>query len=187
MSSMEPLKEKKQNETKDLKKQETMEELPEDEVAPLPRRVVMLLDAYPEKMIHLKEEEERKQQQKDEEERRAIEEEEKKKKKDGTASQTHNKSTMGENRSQVQGSQAEEQKLKRKESTDVKHLENEEIQFKYIQDKKVLTIEPEQKGVQEIQEMCHQSEHGPHISFWVFFDSIKYDHPSRYKLNQKTI
>lgn len=172
--------EKKPEAPKELKKQDTQEDLPEDEIAPQPRRVVMLLDAYPEKMINLREDQERAEQEKLEQRRKAVEEEERKKKKPTEgAGAGQNKSTVAENKSQVQGSQAEEKKQKRKDSFDVKHLDNPEIEFAYEQVKNVLHVSPRPEGVSQIKEMLEQPEHGPHISFWVFFDALKYEHPSR--------
>lgn len=166
---------KKAGAAKDLKKQDTLEELPEEQVPPPPRTVVLLLDCYPEKMIEIREEIEREEEEKLIAQQKAAEEEEKKKKQKLQDSQLaqHNKSTQ-ENKSQTQ----EDAKKKRKDSTDIKHLENEPLHFCYTQNKNVLTIDTNQ-GVHEIEEMVAMAEHGVHVSFWVYFESIKYEHPSR--------
>jgi hypothetical protein len=160
---------------KDLKKQDTLEELPEEQVPPPPRTVVMLLDSYPEKMIDIREQIEREEEEKMIAQQKAAEEEEKKKKQKLQDSQLagHNKS-VHDNKSQVQ----EEVKNKRKDSADVKHLENEPLHFCYTQNKNVLNIDTSH-GVHEIDQMIAESYHGVHVSFWVYFESIKYDHPSR--------
>lgn len=168
------------NPPKELKKQGTEEELPETEVPPPPRTVMMLLDAYPEKMIEIRE-----QIVNEEEEKRAAEqakesEDPKKNQSKLAESQVHNKSTQ-ENKSQM-----EDSKKKRKDSADIKHLENQSLHLCYTQNKNVLNIDAS-RAYPEIEEMISHSDHGVHVSFWVFFESIKYEHPSNLNFTQKTM
>lgn len=161
-----------QNQTKELKKQGTEEELPEDEVPPPPRTVVLLLEAYPEKMIEIREQIVREQEEREAAEEAKESEEQKRNQSRLAESQAHNKSTQ-ENKSQTQ----EDSKKKRKDSTDVKHLENNPLHLCYTQNKNLLNIDASH-SIAEIDAMVHDTDHGAHISFWVFFESIKYDHPS---------
>lgn len=166
---------KKTGAQKDLKKQDTVEELPEEQVPPPPRTIVMLLDCYPEKMIDIREQLEREEKEQLIASQKAAEEEEKKKKQKLQDSQmvNANKSTL-ENKSQLQ----DDAKKARKDSADIKHLENEPLHLCYTQNKNVLTIDASQ-GVNEITDMIDFAQHGVHVSFWVYFESIKYDHPSK--------
>jgi len=165
----------KKEPTKELKKQESMEDVQEEQIPPPPRTAILLLEAYPEKMIQIHEELEAKEQEaiREEEERQRAEEEKKKGGDNMGKSQVANKSTL-QDKSQV----PEDDKKKRKDSTDIKHLENEQLHFCYTQNKNVLLIDTSQ-GVDQITEMLEGPELNSHISFWLYFESIKYDHPSR--------
>ena len=178
---------------KELKKQESMEDVQEEQVPPPPRTAILLLEAYPEKMIQIHEELEAKEHEAMRAEEEAMRAEEDKKK-----AEAANKSGLHGNKSQVMNNKSavvdkahagtahpEEEKKKRKDSFDVKHLENDPLHFCYTQNKNVLLIDTN-KGVDQIMEMIDGQELNSHISFWVYFESIKYDHPSRLKLIQKT-
>ena len=166
---------------KDFKKQETMDDLPEEQVSPPPRTAVMLLEAYPDKMIQIHEQLEHEEQTAKEAElaRSSVDIDPKK----GGRS-TIQESQLINNKSQMATHNAshhpEDEKTKRKDSSDVKHLENEPLHFCYTQNKNVLHIDAS-KSADEIQQMIDDHPDGYHITFWVYFESIKYDAPSRFK------
>ena len=170
---------------KELKKQESMEEVLDEQIPPPPRTAILLLEAYPEKMIQIHEELEAKEMEAIRAEEEARRSEEEKRKGDNMAKSQvgHNKSTLGDKSHAGQG-HPEEDKKKRKESFDVKHLENDPPHICYTQNRNVLLVDTSQ-GIDQITEMLDSQEPNIHISFWVYFQSIKYDHPSKLPLIRK--
>lgn len=171
----------KQAASKELKKQESQEEIPEEPVSPPPRMVAMLLDAYPEKMIEIREQIDREEEERRLEMEKQMMEEEKKKQSKLQDSQIANTKSSQENKSQVQ----EDAKKKRKDSLDIKHLENQELHFCYTQNKNVLTIDADQCYDELDCMMMDNYMNGTHVSFWVYFEAIKYEHPSSFSLTRK--
>jgi hypothetical protein len=170
----------------DPKKSQANKQIKEPEAEPVPppeRKIAIFLDAYPEKMIKLREAIEL-EEQKREEAQRLKEQEEANPNKSSPKKPEVNKSHLESKSGNPADPNNKDKEKPRRDSFDVKHLEASELHLCYHQNKTVLTIDSK-KSIPELREMMDS---GPetHYSFWIYFQSINYEHPSTHLLTQKT-